>query len=141
MRGEFDFNPEKILNKTLIFDNKKNHEEIIMDMITDVHNDKTNDENYIEQPIGSNYFTFDEKMEDEKLIQKARNIFSNLKTDPNSILFSEEKIDERLFKIVKKSKYLKDSLFLKLILLADNKLHDDKQFTAQRCMKTDSTIR
>ena len=40
MRGEFDFNPKKILNKTLIFDNKKNHEEIIMDMIIDVHNDK-----------------------------------------------------------------------------------------------------
>ena len=31
-------------------------------------------------------------MEDEKkLLQKAKNIFKNLKTDPNSILFSEEK--------------------------------------------------
>ena len=104
MRGEFDFNPKKILNKTLIFDNKKMHEEIMMDMIIDVHNDKTNDENYIEQPVGSNYFTFDEKMEDEKLIQKGRNYLSNLKTDPNSILFSEEKIHERLFKKVKNSK-------------------------------------
>ena len=63
-------------------------------------------------------------MEDKKLIQKARNIFTNLKTDPNSVLFSEEKIHQRLFKKLKKSKYDKDSLFLKLILLADNRLED-----------------
>ena len=52
-------------------------------------------------------------MEDKELIQKARNILTNLETDPNSVLFSEEKIDERLFKKLKKSKYFKDSLFLK----------------------------
>ena len=40
-----------------------------------------------------------EKMEDEKkLLQKAKNIFSSLKTDTNSVLFSEEKIDTRLLK-------------------------------------------
>ena len=37
-------------------------------------------------------------MEGKKLIQKTRNIFTNLKTDPNSVVFSKEKIDERLFK-------------------------------------------
>ena len=38
-------------------------------------------------------------MEDEKkLLQKAKNIFSGLKTNPNNILFSEEKIDSRLLK-------------------------------------------
>ena len=52
-------------------------------------------------------------MEDKELIQKARNLLTNLKTDPNSIFFSEEKIDERLFKKLKKSKYFKDCLFLK----------------------------
>ena len=66
-------------------------------------------------------------MEDKKLIQKARNIFTSLKTGPNSVLFSEEKLDEQLFKKFKKAKYVKDSLFLKLILLADNRLEDEKK--------------
>ena len=70
---------------------------------------------------------WNEKMEDKKLIQKARNIFTSLKTGPNSVLFSEEKIDEQLFKKFKKAKYVKDSLFLKLILLADNRLEDEKK--------------
>ena len=61
MRGEFDFNPEKILNKTLIFDTKKIDEEIIMDIIIDALNDKTYDEFYIEHPVGSNYFTLKRK--------------------------------------------------------------------------------
>ena len=57
-----------------------------------------------------------------KLVQKAINISTNLKTDPNSMLFAEEKIDEQLLKKLKKSKYVKDSLFLQLIILADNRL-------------------
>ena len=66
-------------------------------------------------------------MEENKLTQKARNIFTNLKTDPNIILFSEEKINERLFKKLKKSKYVKDSLFLKRILLVDNRLENEEK--------------
>ena len=42
-------------------------------------------------------------------------MFQNLKTDPNSVPFSEEKIDNSLLKRLKKSKYDKDSLLLKLI--------------------------
>ena len=38
------------------------------------------------------------------------------------MLFAEEKIDEQLLKKLKKSKYVKDSLFLQLIILADNRL-------------------
>ena len=57
MRGEFNFSPKKILNKTLIFDTTKIDEEIIMDKIIEALNDKTNDEFYIEHPPGSNYFT------------------------------------------------------------------------------------
>ena len=49
-------------------------------------------------------------------------MFTSLKTDPNSVLFSEEKIDERLFKKFKKSKYAKDSILLKIINLVDIKL-------------------
>ena len=42
-------------------------------------------------------------MKDKKLIgkakvQKAKSTFTNLKANPNRFLFSEEKIDEKLFK-------------------------------------------
>ena len=57
MRGEFNFGPKKILNKTLIFDTTKINKKIIMDKITEVLIEKTNDEFYIEHPPGSNYFT------------------------------------------------------------------------------------
>ena len=60
-------------------------------------------------------------MEDKKVLKEPRTIFSSLKTHPNSVLFSEEAIVNRLLKKLKKSKYLKDSQLLKLILLADNK--------------------
>ena len=53
---------------------------------------------------------WNEKMEDQKLTQKVRTIFTGLKTDLNSVLFFEEKMDERLLKKSKKSKYAKDSL-------------------------------
>ena len=67
-------------------------------------------------------------MVNKKILREARTIFNSLKTDPNSVLFSEERIDQRLWKKLKKLKYLKDSQVLKLILLADNKdfLDDDK---------------
>ena len=58
-------------------------------------------------------------MKDKKLIQKATNIFTSLKTNSNSVLFSEETIGERLLKKLKKSKYAKDSLLLKFINLID----------------------
>ena len=67
-------------------------------------------------------------MENKKILKEARTAFNNLKTDPNSVFFSEERIDQRLLKKLEKSKYLKDSQLLKLILFADNKdfLDDDK---------------
>ena len=66
-------------------------------------------------------------MEDEKkLLHKAKNIFKNLKTDPNSVLFSDEKIDSTPLKKLKKSKYAKDSLLLKLIGLIVQKIDDEK---------------
>ena len=37
-------------------------------------------------------------MEDKKILKEAKSIFSSLKTDPNSVLFSEEKIGKRLLK-------------------------------------------
>ena len=67
-------------------------------------------------------------MENRKQLKEARTIFNNLKTDPNSVLFSEERVDQWLLKKVKNSRYLKDFQLLKLIHLADNKdfFDDDK---------------
>ena len=45
-------------------------------------------------------------MEDKKTLKQAKSIFSSLKTGPNSVLFSEEQIDKRLLKTLKKSKYI-----------------------------------
>ena len=64
-------------------------------------------------------------MEDKKFLKQARSIFSSLQTDPNSVLFSEEQLDKRLLKKLKKSKNEKDALLLKLILLADNNLENE----------------
>ena len=60
-------------------------------------------------------------MEDKKVLKRARNLFVKLKTDPVSVLFSEELLDNRLLKKLKKSKYEKDTEQLKLINLADGK--------------------
>ena len=59
-------------------------------------------------------------MEDKIFLKQAKRIFSSLKTDPNSVLLSEEQIDKRLLKKSKKSKYKKDTLLLKFILLAEH---------------------
>ena len=40
-------------------------------------------------------------MEDKKVLKEARTIFNSLKTDPNSVLFSEEKIDKTVEKTKK----------------------------------------
>ena len=37
-------------------------------------------------------------MEDKKIIKEAKSIIKSLKTDPNSALFSEVKIDKGLLK-------------------------------------------
>ena len=65
---------------------------------------------------------------EKKFLQKAKNIFKNLKTDPNSILFSEEKIDNRLVKKLKKSKYATVFLLLKLIGLVEQTQMMKKKF-------------
>ena len=54
-------------------------------------------------------------MEDKKFLKQARTLFNSLKIDPSSVLFSEERIDDRLLKKLKKSRYLKDFQLLKLI--------------------------
>ena len=46
-------------------------------------------------------------MEDKNTLKKTKNISKSLKTDPNSILFAEEKIDNRLLNR-KLDKHMKD---------------------------------
>ena len=127
MRGEFNFDPKEIVDKNLLFDISLVDEEVIMDRIIDAVNDLFNDNYWIKYKPGMNYFTL--RLEDgKKILKEARTIFNSLKTDLNSVLFSEEKIDQRLLKKLKKLRYLKDSHLPKLILLAHNKdfLSDDK---------------
>ena len=66
-------------------------------------------------------------MEDTKFLKKVKNIFNSLKIDPSSVLFSQEKIDIRFLKKLKKSKYSKDTLFLKLILAGDDELENKEK--------------
>ena len=56
--GKFNFDPKKILNKTLLFDTKKVDENIMMDKIIEAL-PPTNDELYTEHPVDSNSFTLE----------------------------------------------------------------------------------
>ena len=64
-------------------------------------------------------------------LEETKNVFENLKTDPKSVLFSEEKINKGLFKKIETT-HVKDKLFLKFINLIENvidlvdKTKDDK---------------
>ena len=71
-----------------------------------------------------------------KTLQEAKNIFEKLKTGPKSVLFSEEKLDKRLLKMLKKSSYGKDNLLLKLINLVENDI-DQINKTNQIPTRTD----
>ena len=67
-------------------------------------------------------------MEDQlKILECAKTLFSELKTDPNSFLFSVGELDSRRFKKLKKSTYAKDKQLLKLITLAENAVEKLKE--------------
>ena len=68
MDDEFNFSPQKILNKKLIFDISMVDEETIIDKIIEGLNDPylENDKYWIEHEPGSNYFTV--RLEDGKKI-------------------------------------------------------------------------
>ena len=60
-------------------------------------------------------------MEDgKKGFKKARSIFDKLKTDPLSVAFTEEILNKKLLLKLKKSKYVEDKNFLKLVNLLEN---------------------
>ena len=65
-------------------------------------------------------------MDDKKLFKKAKNLFNSLKIDPSSVLFAEEKLDQKLLNRLKKSRYETDKLLFKLVNLNDNKFIFDE---------------
>ena len=69
------------------------------------------------------------KMTNEKLA-KLKTLFRNLQTDAQSILFTEEKINEKLLKKLKKSKYDKDINFVHLFDGNVNINDDEKKSTS-----------
>ena len=56
MIGDFNFDPKKTLNKTLLFYTSTVYEEVIIDKIIDGINDSFNDKYWIEQEPGTDYF-------------------------------------------------------------------------------------
>ena len=68
------------------------------------------------------------KMTNEKLA-KLKTLFRNLQRDAKSVLFTEEKINEKLFKKLKKSKYDKDINFVNLFDGNVNINDDEKKST------------
>ena len=59
-------------------------------------------------------------MDDKKLLKKPKTLFNNQKTDPASVIFAEECLDNRLLKKLKKSSYDVDKQLFKLVNLADS---------------------
>ena len=68
-------------------------------------------------------------MTDEKLA-KLKTLFRNLQIEAKSILFTEEKINEKLLKKLKKSKYDKDINFVHLFGGNVNINDDEKKSTS-----------
>ena len=64
-------------------------------------------------------------MGDKKVFKIAKTLFNSLKTDPASVIFAEEFLDDRLLKKLKKSKFEVDKQLLKLVNLAEGKIFLD----------------
>ena len=58
--------------------------------------------------------------DDKKNFKFARSAFDKLKTDPSSVAFAEEILDKKLLLKLKKSKYVEDKIFFKLVNLLEN---------------------
>ena len=67
--------------------------------------------------------------------KKAKNIFNKLKIDPSSVAFAEEILDKKLLARLKKSKYIEDKNFFKLVNLLNN--NNDVIFDIDNVNRTD----
>ena len=57
---------------------------------------------------------------DSKKFKTARIFFNKLKTIPSSVAFAEEILDKKLLLKLKKSKYIEDKIFFKLVNINSN---------------------
>ena len=73
MRGEFDFNPKRVLNKTLIFDITKINEKIIMGKIID--NKKIMLNFMLSIQLVQIILPGNKKMEDKKFLKSKKYIY------------------------------------------------------------------
>ena len=60
-------------------------------------------------------------MDDKRVFKKAKILFNNFNTDPASVIFAEQFLDDRLLRKLKKSRYDVDRQLWKLVNLADSK--------------------
>ena len=59
-------------------------------------------------------------------MNELKNLFKSLQIDAKSVLFTEENINDKFFKKIKKSRYEKDIEFVKLFDRNENFLEDAK---------------
>ena len=59
--------------------------------------------------------------------KRTKNLYNALKKDEESVLFASEKLNKQLIKKIKKSKYEKDGIFLKLYKAIENVDIDEKE--------------
>ena len=60
--------------------------------------------------------------------KRTKNLYNVLKKDEESVLFASERLSKQLIKKIKRSKYDKDIIFLKLYNQVDNVNLDEKEY-------------
>ena len=65
-------------------------------------------------------------------LTSAKYTFSTLKIDPSSAAFAEKILDKKLFLKLKKSKYIKDKDFVKLVNLLENNVFFEQNLDVKR---------
>ena len=59
--------------------------------------------------------------------KRGKNLYNTLKKDDESVLFASEKINKQLIEKIKRSKYVKDIIFLRLYNAIENVNLDEKE--------------
>ena len=122
MNGKFSLDPKKISNKTLLFDTTKIDKEILVDMIIRALL-ADNDDFYIEHLHESISFTLKRQGEIwQKAPAKSKQHIQKFKNSSKQHPIFRRK--NRLIKKLKKSKYAKDSLLLKLTGLLEQSIDE-----------------
>ena len=66
-------------------------------------------------------------------VEKVKRLFNKLQVDSKSVLFTQERLNEKLLKKLNESKYEKDKEFVNIFnLINDKKLFDKKDCSSPR---------